>query len=1280
MIYRHRSVSSLSVFLLTTLMLAGGLKTVAAEELPVPPSRDKAARIVRADVQNGRSVLTVAPPVREDAAGPQKQDDVRNFLVALPRGTTSYSVQVTGHEGATIEAPGGLMIMRGQPVLRVRTTGTADRAVQVAVEHDGNWSAGGSGVRLASAATRAALGATLPQNSVSPLAKAGQTGVGGSYLIVYAADLAAEIAPLVDWKTRKGYDVHVVSTAETGSSTDGILAYLQDAYDTWPVPPEYILLVGDVDQIPTFNFYGNPSDQPYVMLDGEDWLMDAMIGRLPVGNGNEAAALIGKTINYERSPDLAGQDWQTRTLMVAGVYASDTPGYTVDFCGERLQDMGFPAPTTVTSPPLPSLQGALVVRTTINTGVGFVVYRGWAYGTAGWDPPTFTVDDIPALDTNDMTPIVMSFVCLNGDYTASSPCFGEVFVRQGSPAAPGKGAVAFIGNGEHWSHTRYNDAMAISIFERIVEPEVTDLGTLLNAGKLRFLDYFPNEISAAEFGEESVEFYFHIYNLMGDPSLKFWRELPQPISVTHAANLAVGANRLAVDVVHTDGGTAVAGAMVGVVQDGVLIGRGRTDVAGHVDLSLLPVTASGDLAVTVSEAGTRPYEGVVATGTAAVYLAATSFEIDDSAGNGDQQANPGETLALTATVRNHGTGTSGTFDLAIASVRGPATPGSDQVTWASLAAGSEAEAPGALALTIDPLAADGDVITLQWDAVRVGDQHDYSDLQLSVAAPAWEVVSLATVDGTLPRAGQISDLALTLRNTGSVATTGGTVTLDLLTVGAASLGTGTAALPASAPGATVVTAAAFDLDVDSGTATATNLTFGLDVLTTEGYRTATTCAAMVGPVDIAAPVGPDNYGYYAYDSADYDYPASRPVYAWQEISTAFGGPGTALDFPIENGVVWMVVDLPFTFRYYGQDYTQMRVSDNGWISFDTGSDYDFYNWTIPTQYGVEALVAPFWDNLNPVPPANSEDNVNGIDPDGIYTFSDVANGSFVVEWSRLPHYKPEILGLQTFQVVLQDPAQHPTGSGDGELLFFYRQVNNNDHLRMYATVGIESPDGSDGIQLSYGNVNAPGMAPLQPGLAVRITTETPSRVPFAIQDFEAAAEDGQVTLRWQPTDDRPVLGWHVDLLRDGGRERLTAAPLAGTARQFTASLPTELQDGDRFLLTALHPLGVSTEPGVATAATAGGTRLALYAAQPNPAPGSTALGFTLPRDTHVRLRVYDVAGRLVRSLVDGRVASGEGVKIWDGRDESGQPVAGGVYFYRLEAGADILTRKMILVR
>ena len=878
-----------------------------------------------------------------------------------------------------------------------------------------------------------------------------------------------------------------------------------------------------------------------------------------------------------------------------------------------------------------------------------------------------------------MTPIVMSFVCLNGDYSINGgACFGEVFVRQGTPDNPGKGAVAFIGNGEHWSHTRYNDAMAISVFERMVDENITDLGSLLNAGKMRFMDYFPNEIYVADrpFGheEESVEFYFHIYNLMGDPSMKFWRQLPEEIQVSHAGSLPAGANSISVSVMKSNGTEPVARARVGIVQNGVLIGSGFTEADGSANLTLTTVTSGSDISITVSEAGVVPYEGTATTGTAAVFLSATSLSVDDASGNDDQVVNPGESLALTATMRNNGSSASSSFDLAIANVNGPASATGGQVTFPGLAGGSEGTATASLGLTIDENAADGSLITLQMDAIRTGGQHDYSDATLTVMAPAWEVISFADGQGSAPVAGETTDLVLTLRNTGSVPSAGGTVELNLLTVDGASLGTTNASLPACSINETVSTDAVFDLDIAAATATATNLTFELIVETNAGYVTETNCAVVVGPVDVSAPVGPDNYGYFAYDSADYDYPASRPQYVWNEISSEMGGPGTKLDFPVENEVVWMVVDLPFPFQYYGETYTEIRVSDNGWISFDTGYDYDFYNWTIPTQYGVEALVAPFWDNLNPAP----SHNVNGIAPDGIYTYSDVGTGTFTVEWSRLPHYKPEILGFQTFQLVLLNPDDYPTTSGDGEMLFLYRQVNNNDHLRMYATVGIESPDGNDGLQLSFGNVNAPAMAPLQPGLAVRVTTESPIRVPFATT-MTATDANGEVTLEWQTADSRPVVGWHVDIISNGQRQRLTSSALPADSHSFTTTSGNNETDA-RYMLTAMHPYGVTSEPGETAITATGALRLALYPAHPNPAHGSTTIGFSLPRESNVRLRVYDVAGRLVRTLVDGRVGSGEGIKIWDGRHEGGGQAAGGVYFYRLETDAQTLTRKMILVR
>jgi flagellar hook assembly protein FlgD len=62
------------------------------------------------------------------------------------------------------------------------------------------------------------------------------------------------------------------------------------------------------------------------------------------------------------------------------------------------------------------------------------------------------------------------------------------------------------------------------------------------------------------------------------------------------------------------------------------------------------------------------------------------------------------------------------------------------------------------------------------------------------------------------------------------------------------------------------------------------------------------------------------------------------------------------------------------------------------------------------------------------------------------------------------------------------------------------------------------------------------------------------------------------------------------------------------------------------------------------------------------------------------LRVYDVSGRLVRTLVDGRVEAGRHEVAWDGRDQGGRRTASGVYFYRLQGADREMTRKAVRLR
>jgi hypothetical protein len=83
---------------------------------------------------------------------------------------------------------------------------------------------------------------------------------------------------------------------------------------------------------------------------------------------------------------------------------------------------------------------------------------------------------------------------------------------------------------------------------------------------------------------------------------------------------------------------------------------------------------------------------------------------------------------------------------------------------------------------------------------------------------------------------------------------------------------------------------------------------------------------------------------------------------------------------------------------------------------------------------------------------------------------------------------------------------------------------------------------------------------------------------------------------------------------------------------------------------------------------------------PNPFNPSTTIRFDLPDRTKTTLRIYDIAGREICTLLDGTMNAGEHSATWNGRDGSGHEVGSGVYFYRLDAGKNTATRKMVMLR
>jgi len=85
---------------------------------------------------------------------------------------------------------------------------------------------------------------------------------------------------------------------------------------------------------------------------------------------------------------------------------------------------------------------------------------------------------------------------------------------------------------------------------------------------------------------------------------------------------------------------------------------------------------------------------------------------------------------------------------------------------------------------------------------------------------------------------------------------------------------------------------------------------------------------------------------------------------------------------------------------------------------------------------------------------------------------------------------------------------------------------------------------------------------------------------------------------------------------------------------------------------------------------------------PNPFNPETTISFTIPTNSNVSIEVYNVRGQRVRILLDGNteLRAGHHNIVWNGRDDTGRSMSSGIYLYRIVAGENVATRRMLLLK
>lgn len=427
---------------------------------------------------------------------------------------------------------------------------------------------------------------------------------GARYLIITTDALAPVIKPLADWKHYSGMQCKVVKLSEIGSPADttAIKNYIRNAYNNWPVRPEYILLVGSPSSLPARFYriqqgYGYYSDNVYGDINS-DLYMDIPVGRFIASSASQCSVMVAKTLAYERYPDLTDSLWMRRlTTVIRENSDSDDTIYWNDI---RILASLAGANGFVSCDSLSYLRGhtANNVINSVNNGTAIVLYRG--SGVSNWYYP-FSVN--PYLTNNGKKlPIILSITCETMTLAPGEQMVGDSWVKAGTVANL-KGAVAFFGNTHSLASSnltvRKRSAVARAFARALFLEGKTKLGQAMIRAKDSLYRAFADVAD------------YRGFNLLGDPDLDIWTATPKPPTVEHPTVIPPEPQELAVRVLLNE--QPFANALVCISMDTTIYEYGYTDNYGAIAFNINP-TDTGRLRLVVTGHNLYPYDTLIPVG------------------------------------------------------------------------------------------------------------------------------------------------------------------------------------------------------------------------------------------------------------------------------------------------------------------------------------------------------------------------------------------------------------------------------------------------------------------------------------------------------------------------------------------------------------------------------------------------------------------------------------------------------------------------------------------
>ncbi len=1093
---------------------------------------------------------------------------------------------------------------------------------------------------------------------------------GFEYLIISPDDpvFLAWADSIKLFRTQQGIRTGIVTITEIGgNTTTAIENYINNAYNTWDIPPAAILFLGDYGTAGStitspsysYDYFTCISDNKYVDVDG-DHLPDIVTARITAQNASQLQIMIEKFLNYERNPPIdpdfyshpitalgwSSERWfQICSETVAGFWENALGKSTVRenalYDGSPPFNLWSTAPNTNVVvnyfgpagrgyiPASPSYLtdwggSASRINNDINSGAFMIQHRDHG-GETLWGEPAYSNSDINQL-TNQYPVFVFSMNCLTGKFNYGSTCFAEAFHRSRH------GALGLLAATET-SYSFVNDAFTWGIFDYMWPDFMPDYGT---AGPPRIYPAFGNvygkyflQQSNWPYNTSSKECTYYLFHHHGDPYLTVYSEVPQDLFVVHNPVMVTG---IPIFDVSADANSLIALSLNGEIL-GVAEGTGSA-----VSIDIPVITPGNVVTLTVTKQNYFRYTAQIQVVPAeGPFVVVDSCMVNDASGNGDGIVDYAESPLLSLRAYNVGVADASNITINIHSDDEFVNIPDSTEFYGIVPADGTVTVSDGYAIDVDGNVPDLHNISFLVTASD-GASNWTSNFSLRAHAPVLTLGSFTISDpggnnnGKLDP-GETVDILVEVNNEGSsgaVSVFGELTSTDPNVV----INNSTQAYGNISAGSVVTKS--FSVSADENTPTGHLAEFVLNISASPGLTAQGSFNIIIGQVPVLVVCLDENHSsspaiMTSLDNlaVTYDYMTTFPsdLSIYQSVFVCLGM--YSLNHILSSSEGQMLADF---------------LNAGGMLYMEGGDTWN---------YDSETAVHPMFK----INGTNDGTGDLGTVQGAAGTFTEGMNFSYVGENSYVDH----LTAISPAQVIFNNlsPSYGCAVAYDAGS---YKTIGTSFEFGGLA----DGASRSTKDELMAGIIEFFGLNP----------------IPVELTSFNADVDENGITLKWATATESNNSGFDVERSSNNIRfDKIGSVKGNGTTSEVQqySYKDADITTGKGKAYYRLKQVDFDGSSSYSDVITVDYSiipvEFSLSQNYPNPFNPTTTIKFGVPKEVKVVLKIYDILGKEIATIVNQKMEPGYYQYEWNGT-----AFASGVYFYRLDAGSFVKIKKMVLIR